>query len=116
MMQQQLGLNNLYGKASFEFYQTDTGFLVIEEVEDDSLAIVQDMPNIMKSLAERGIQLSKWKILFKTAHGYDGILADEDGQNGAMFMLAEHTILHFQQACQCYQARVQHGQFISEIK
>lgn len=107
-MKKQYGLNNLFGKASFQFYMVDTGFLVLENVEDDSPDLIRDMPNVMKSLRARGINLSHWKILFKSDLGYDGVFPDEDGENAALFALdlglTKELVIPqtFKAACQLY--------------
>lgn len=107
-MKKQYGLNNLFGKASFQFYTVDTGFLVLENVEDDSPDLVRDLPNVMKSLSARGINVAHWKILLKSDMGYDGVFPDEDGQNAALFALdlglsPELMIPQtFKEACQLY--------------
>ena len=45
----ELGKNNLFGTASFDYFLSDNGFMVIEDLDQGKASVTNDMHNVLAS-------------------------------------------------------------------
>jgi len=74
-----LGKNNLHGPSDFDYAQTDNGFLVIIDLDLGNRTVTNDMHNVIDTLAEKGFDLHKMKVIYRDSSGlYDAVLINDD--------------------------------------
>lgn len=73
------GKNNLFGKSDFEYFLSDNGFLVIEDLDQGNYSVTNDMNNVLASLVHHGYNLHELNVIYKdSAQVYDAILINPD--------------------------------------
>ena len=102
----QLGKNNLFGTADFEYFLSDNGFMVIEDLDLNGASVTNDMHNVLASLIQSGYNLYGLKVIYKDSMGiYHAILIKPDN---AMEGIASLNAKALNEAFRRYDERIEY--------
>ena len=105
MPEKELGKNNLFGKADFEFY-LENGFMIIHDLNLNSTSVTNDLNNVLASLVSYGHNLYELKVIYKDSMNiYDAVLMQKDNLMKGIASLNAKTL---NEAFKFYDARISH--------
>lgn len=88
-----LGKNNLFGKADFDYSLSDSGFMIIVDLDQSSTSVTNDMHNVLASLVHTGYNLAELKVIYKDSMGiYDAVLIEQDSSMKGIASLNAGTL------------------------
>lgn len=92
-LQPELGKNNLFGTADFDYFLSDNGFMVIEDLDQGKASVTNDMHNVLASLVHQGYNLAELKVIYKDSAGiYDAVLIEPDNSMTGIASLNAATL------------------------
>ena len=87
------GKNNLFGTADFDYFLSDHGFMVIEDLDQGKASVTNDMHNVLASLAQNGYNLAELKVIYKDSMNiYDAVLIEPDNTMKGIASLNAETL------------------------
>lgn len=113
----QKGINNNYGGANFIFdLSPDHEFLIIVDLDifKEGISVTLDIHNVLKSIADRGYNLHKYKIIYVDSNAiYDAVLVNKNNTFKAFAPIGE---VQKEKAMQAYTALFSNQKLINLVK